>query len=512
MLGFNLSVRVNNGREQPDKFYCEQPQTCPEIGCQNTKVLKPESFTAHMRAEHGDPKDIECTEHKVCQAEEPKKLYNAFTLSKHISDYKAYAKQMENKQPCDHSDCRGLTKRYSGRMLKRHKKLNHSEAKTLPCSYHESENADSEEALGQFIKHETPNAHPTEGANTDIVIDEAPRHLQIIRVEASESEPVSWKLRKTHCPVVNCQLNKPDAIAINDLPMHVEDIHGLLRRDPRLRLYADVICTFPGCKLKNAISQFSLAEHVNTWHNESNAVRCSHEDCKHVQRLYNPEQEHLHMSTHAPKTLKCNRPGCEDTDLLYNKSTLSAHIYGHSIKLFCPFRDCGAHLSSWSSMQHHVFARHNFQTTLAKLEAAASTAFNFSLPGQLNMEMLPSPGDDLTSASERQLDHFLQILARESKVDFAQIDYDQDGVLDGDRSLEFEEKDAEEVLMSTEECDGDSENGDLDEDVSDDSDEFAYGPDPATTNEFHAILECTSSVRNSRPFISCEKLCRLTSL
>ena len=104
-------------------------------------------------------------------------------------------------------------------------------------------------------------------------------------------------------------------------------------------------------------------------------------------------------------------------------------------------------------MHCHVFGHHNIQTTLAKFKAAASTAFNVSLPGQLNIEMHSSPGDDLTSASERQLEHFLQDHVRKSKVGFAQIDYDQDGVLDGDRSLEFEEKYAEEVLMSTEECD-----------------------------------------------------------
>ena len=104
-------------------------------------------------------------------------------------------------------------------------------------------------------------------------------------------------------------------------------------------------------------------------------------------------------------------------------------------------------------MHCHVFDHHNIQTTLANFKAAASTAFNISLPGQLNIEMQSSPGDDLTSASERQLEHFLQDHVRKWKVGFAQIDYDQDGVLDGDRSLEFEEKDPEEVLMSIEECD-----------------------------------------------------------
>ena len=75
------------------------------------------------------------------------------------------------------------------------------------------------------------------------------------------------------------------------------------------------------------------------------------------------------------------------------------------------------------------------------------------------MEMHSSPGDDLTPASERQPEHFLQGHVSKSKVGFAQIDYDQDGVLDGDWSLEFEEKDVEEVLMSTEECDGEGMGG-----------------------------------------------------
>lgn len=877
-----LSIKAFHKRELPNKFYCEKPQTCPEIGCQSTKIFKPRNFTVHMKAEHGDPKDIKCTEHKVCQAKEPKKLYNAFTLSRHIIEYNAGVKQKEKKQPCDHSDCRGLTKQRTPRMLIYHKKMNHGEAKTLPCSYHDlckrryrpklynayglvrhqkiveqrlkeilnatrcthsdcsqdetlypktemkhhwkaehgekkglwctkhldckyqskqynsytyglhmkhreyasrrkssdsarkcthpkcvrsrrkltqrqmqnhwktshggpatscevhegcrdsslrynkhtlpihiasvrreeqskkqgpwlkcsspicvdntkeyhpralvehqrrhdkqkiyeckekdcedgdklfdkktfqehqfqhamrnrgcascdhddcrgspllfeeamlvdhkleyhqtkqcercthvdcqgsenvynlwtmaehmlrhrapeslsldsedefedeqeddesaevafnfetdcdfddqdhdkevgdqdfddifddldyedqnkpdsndqSENADSEEALGQFKKHETPNAHLTEEANPDIVIDETPRPLQIIRVEASENEPVSWTVRKTYCPVVNCRLNKPDAIAINDLPLHVEDIHGLSRRDPRLRLYASIICTFPGCK--KTISPLSLTGHVNGAHNEFDAVRCSHADCKHNQCLYTPRQKKIHMLTHAPKTLKCNEPGCEDSDLLYNEKSLRGHIYRHPIKLFCPFRDCGTPLRSCSNMHSHVFIQHNIQTTLANLKAAACTAFNVCLPGQLKMEAHSSPRDDLTSASERQLEHFLQDHVRKSKVGSAQMDDDQDGALDGNRSLEFEEKEAGEVLMSIEECDGDSEDGDSDEDVSDDSEELAHGSDPATlveTHEIGAMLNCASSVRSSRPSISCEKLC-----
>ena len=119
----------------------------------------------------------------------------------------------------------------------------------------------------------------------------------------------------------------------------------------------------------------------------SNAVRCSHADCKHNQRLYKPGQERFHMYTHARKTLECNDPGCEDSDLLYNEESLRRHIYEHPIKLFCPFRDCGAPLSSWNNMRCHVFGHHNIQTTLAKLKAAVSTAFNVSLPGQLNIEM-----------------------------------------------------------------------------------------------------------------------------
>ena len=116
-------------------------------------------------------------------------------------------------------------------------------------------------------------------------------------------------------------------------------------------------------------------------HNESNAVRCSHEDCKDNPRVYNPEQARLHMYIHERKTLKCNDPGYEDSDLLYNKISLRRHRDEQHIKLFCPFRDCGAPLSSWSSMHYHVFSQHNIQTTSAKVKAAAPTAFSVSLPG-----------------------------------------------------------------------------------------------------------------------------------
>ena len=105
-----LSIKGINGRELPDRFHREKPHSYPKINYQNTKVFKPTAFTYHMKAEHGDPKDIKCTEHKDCQAKEPKKLHNAFTLSQHINDHKVNAKGKEIKQPCDHSDCRGLTK------------------------------------------------------------------------------------------------------------------------------------------------------------------------------------------------------------------------------------------------------------------------------------------------------------------------------------------------------------------------------------------------------------------
>lgn len=103
-----------SGRPLPDRFYCKKPQQCPEPGCQSTTTFEPRTFTKHMQREHGDPKDLECTEHEACQAKEPKTLYNAFSLRQHIYSQNRNSR----KQPYDHHDCHGSSKQYAPGHLK----------------------------------------------------------------------------------------------------------------------------------------------------------------------------------------------------------------------------------------------------------------------------------------------------------------------------------------------------------------------------------------------------------
>ena len=110
MLGFILASKKSTEESCPIDSTVRNLRLVLKPVVRIPKSSSQTAFTYHMKAEHGDPKDIKRTEHKDCQAKQPKKLYNAFTLSQHINDRKANAKGKENKQPCDHSDCRGRTK------------------------------------------------------------------------------------------------------------------------------------------------------------------------------------------------------------------------------------------------------------------------------------------------------------------------------------------------------------------------------------------------------------------
>ena len=124
-----------------------------------------------------------------------------------------------------------------------------------------SEHADFEESFGQPAKDRTYIAHDDYIASPNIEIDESPRTLQIILVAASEDKPVLWIVRKIHCPVMSCPLNRPDGLSLGSLLEHVEIKHGLSCHDPRLGIYDRVYCTVPEIEQKNIIQpQHKLLE------------------------------------------------------------------------------------------------------------------------------------------------------------------------------------------------------------------------------------------------------------
>lgn len=322
-----------------------------------------------MRAEHGDPKDLECTKHEACGAKNPKNLYNTFTLGQHISHF-------DSKQLCGHPDCGGATNRYGQRQLKLHEEIYHGGPRTLALlsSYANSEDDfegsglvdlgidndhgfDGQDYNDQAYLDGRSEGRPDNEANPGIVIDVTARPLRIIFTEASEGNPGFWTVQKTHCPIKNCRLNEPQSILAVSLLPHVENVHGLSRWDSRLGLHDRVDCTVPDCKKTFPAS--GLEEHVRNQHYESSGVRCGHDHCMKNQRRYGPGQLLSHtFYVHAPKTIPCTLPGCEDSGELYNATSHSSHISNRHVKLLCSVPDCDDTIQSWVGMQ-----RHNFNTS-----------------------------------------------------------------------------------------------------------------------------------------------------
>ena len=132
------SIKGQHERSLHPDFYCKSPQRCPRADCTNTTVFKPSSFTQHMRSEHGEPKNIERTEHEACRTKEPRNLYNAYAHHLHMNHLKAKSdEKAKGKQPCVHDDCRGATKRYTQENLVHHQKLYHTKPRTLYCTQHD---------------------------------------------------------------------------------------------------------------------------------------------------------------------------------------------------------------------------------------------------------------------------------------------------------------------------------------------------------------------------------------
>ena len=91
-----------------------------------------------MRSEHGELKNMECTEHEACRTRDPRNLFNAFTLHLYMDQAKAKSDiKAKAKQPCGHDDCRGAAEGYAQEQLEHHPKLYHGELRTPYCARHD---------------------------------------------------------------------------------------------------------------------------------------------------------------------------------------------------------------------------------------------------------------------------------------------------------------------------------------------------------------------------------------
>ncbi len=91
-----------------------------------------------MRSEHGELKNMECTEHEACRTKEPRKHDNASTLQEHMNSVKPKSDiKAKGKQPCGHNDRRGGTEQYAQEQLEHYRKLYHGELRTLYCTQHD---------------------------------------------------------------------------------------------------------------------------------------------------------------------------------------------------------------------------------------------------------------------------------------------------------------------------------------------------------------------------------------
>lgn len=368
-----LSIKGVNGRELPDKFYCEKPQSCPEIGCQNTKVFKPKEFTAHMKAEHGDPKNIKCTEHKVCQAKEPKKLYNAFTLSHHIADYKQQAKIRDNKQPCNHSDCRGLTKQYTSKMLKHHKRMNHGEAKKLQCSYHDfckkrhppilynTYSLHRHRKHGERRLKEIQNATRCTHSDCSEDVTLRPRTEMEHHWKAEHGEKKGlWCTKHLSCKHQAKQYNR----YTYDLHMKIKEYSSWRRSSDSARK-----CTHPKCvRSPRKLTQIQMQKHWKTSHGGP-ATSCEvHDRCRDSPRKYTKHTLPIHIASVRRQErskkqgpwLKCSSPICVDNTRKYHPMALVDHQRRHdNQKIYeCKEKECE---DSDKLYDKKTFQEHQFQ-------------------------------------------------------------------------------------------------------------------------------------------------------
>lgn len=364
-----------------------------------------------------------------------------------------------------------------------------------------SEYAGSEEASGQSVKDRTSIAHDENKASPNIEIDESPQTLQTILVAASEDKPARWIVRKTHCPVMRCPLNRPDGLSVGSLRKHVEMKHGLSCHDPRLRMNDRAYCTVPDCKLKTPLLRSSLYQHVSETHSGLNAILCTHVDCKTNKSRYTPPQARRHMrNVHAPKTVKCKHPGCEASEVVYNKFMLNRHTCSCHVKLSCLKPDCGTTVCSWRDLHRHLFTKHEVQVTLKHVRAAASGSVNIEFHSHLTSVVQTIQGNELTAVGQL------------GSADDHRIGYEkeEDSCRSEDGSYSIDER--------VEDSDDNVSVEDSDIDDSGDEDESAPGPEAETVNrarEMEIILRCAISVCISRPFV-CRKdfgrLMRFSSL
>ena len=366
-------LETQSARSLPDEFYTETARSCPRADCSNTTVFKPNSFTQHMKSEHGDPKNMECMAHEACRTIEPRRLYNAFTLQMHMKGVKCKADiKAKGKQPCGHDDCRGATERYAQEQLEHHQKLYHGELRNLYCTEHD-----------RCKSKMNPRSYNTYGLSQHLKSVEKDRRALLLARRCSHpdcsgnEDLYSKRQMKHHCKAehgerkdLRCSQHLKCIYKTTQYNEYTFSLHMRAMGYYNRRMIPSFAqrCTHPECaRSRRKFSYGQMKWHWMTRHGGPTSLCQAHASCKGSRKKYNKFTLSSHIATVRRMErsmtqgpwLRCSYPPCVDTTEQYHPIALARHQRGHKNQQIhrCNDGACEDHdeLFDWKALQEHRF-------------------------------------------------------------------------------------------------------------------------------------------------------------